>query len=32
MIRWYSVRNAPGSYNISTKEEWELFQNLFLSK
>lgn len=30
MIKWYTVRNAPGTQNISGDEEWKLFlQMLF---
>lgn len=30
MIKWYTVRNAPGTQNISGEEEWKLFlQMLF---
>ena len=28
MIRWYSIRNSPGTKDLSLKKEWELFKNL----
>lgn len=31
MIKWYTVRNAPGTQNISGEEEWKLFLQMLLS-
>ena len=28
LIKWYGVRNAPGSRDFSIKKEWELFKNM----
>jgi len=30
MIKWYTVRNAPGTQNISGEEEWKLFIQMLL--
>lgn len=30
MIKWYTVRNAPGTQNISGEEEWNLFLQMLL--
>jgi len=30
MIKWYTVRNAPGTQNISGEEEWKLFLQMLL--
>lgn len=31
MTKWYTVRNAPGTQNISGEEEWNLFLQMLLS-
>lgn len=28
MIRWYLIRNSPGTKDLSLRKEWELFKNL----
>lgn len=30
MTKWYTVRNAPGTQNISGEEEWNLFLQMLL--
>jgi anaphase-promoting complex subunit 1 len=30
MSKWYTVRNAPGTQNISGEEEWKLFIQMLL--
>lgn len=30
MVKWYTVRNAPGTQNISGEEEWKLFLQMLL--
>lgn len=30
MVKWYTVRNAPGTQNISGEEEWNLFLQMLL--
>lgn len=30
MTKWYTVRNAPGTQNISGEEEWKLFIQMLL--
>lgn len=30
LIKWYTVRNAPGTQNISGEEEWNLFLQMLL--
>lgn len=30
MIRWYSMRNSPGTKDLSLRKEWELFKNLLM--
>ncbi|CRK87591.1 CLUMA_CG001388, isoform A [Clunio marinus] len=30
MIRWYVIRNSPGTKDLSLKREWELFKNLLM--
>lgn len=30
MIRWYGIRNSPGTKNLSLKKEWEMFKNLLM--
>jgi len=30
MTKWYTVRNAPGTQNISGEEEWNLFIQMLL--
>lgn len=30
MSKWYTVRNAPGTQNISGEEEWNLFLQMLL--
>jgi len=30
MTKWYTVRNAPGTQNISGEEEWKLFMQMLL--
>lgn len=30
MAKWYTVRNAPGTQNISGEEEWNLFLQMLL--
>lgn len=30
--RWYSTRNAPGSYDLTNEEEWDMFSNLIFGK
>jgi len=30
MIKWYTVRNAPGTQSISGEEEWKLFLQMLL--
>ncbi|XP_050663592.1 anaphase-promoting complex subunit 1-like [Leptidea sinapis] len=31
IIKWYGVRNAPGTQDFTPEDEWELFSNLLLS-
>lgn len=30
LVKWYTVRNAPGTQNISSEEEWKLFLRMLL--
>lgn len=30
MVKWYTVRNAPGTQSISGEEEWKLFLQMLL--
>lgn len=30
MIKWYLMRNSPGTKDLSLRKEWELFKNLFM--
>jgi len=30
ITKWYTVRNAPGTQNISSEEEWDLFLQMLL--
>lgn len=30
LIKWYTVRNAPGTQNISGEDEWNLFLQMLL--
>lgn len=30
MIRWYTIRNSPGTKDLSLRKEWELFKNLLM--
>lgn len=30
MIRWYGIRNSPGTKDLSLRKEWELFKNLLM--
>lgn len=32
MIMWYRSRNAPGTQDISSEQEWKLFLEVFLRK
>ncbi|XP_061376792.1 anaphase-promoting complex subunit 1 isoform X2 [Danaus plexippus] len=31
IIRWYGVRNAPGTQDLTPEQEWMMFSNLILS-
>ncbi|XP_045484614.1 anaphase-promoting complex subunit 1 [Pieris rapae] len=31
LIKWYGVRNAPGTQDLTPEQEWEMFSNLILS-
>lgn len=31
LIKWYTIRNAPGAQDISPKQEWRLFTSAILS-
>ncbi|XP_075976673.1 anaphase promoting complex subunit 1 [Anticarsia gemmatalis] len=31
IIKWYGVRNAPGTQDLTPEEEWSMFSNLLLS-
>lgn len=31
IIKWYGVRNAPGSQDLTPEQEWSMFSNLLLS-
>ncbi|KAJ8719345.1 hypothetical protein PYW08_011520 [Mythimna loreyi] len=31
IIKWYGVRNAPGSQDLTPDQEWSMFSNLLLS-
>lgn len=30
MVRWYTMRNSPGTKDLSLRKEWELFKNLLM--
>ena len=30
MIRWYGIRNSPGTKDLSLRKEWEMFKNLLI--
>lgn len=30
MIRWYSIRNSPGTKDLSLKKEWDMFKTLLM--
>jgi anaphase-promoting complex subunit 1 len=32
LIKWYGVRNAPGTQDISPAQEWQLFIGVLLGK
>jgi hypothetical protein len=32
LIKWYGVRNAPGTQDISPAQEWQLFSGVLLGK
>jgi anaphase-promoting complex subunit 1 len=32
LIKWYGMRNAPGTQDISPAQEWQLFIGVLLGK